>query len=114
MSFVQRHRPRRRKSKIGWRVFYLAVLALPNEVGLASATALFVLFLCARIRNLAFIAVRKSGLWTHKATHAHPVRMNLAARGALDLESVVERVLLGVVGLQIRHAAFSVSISWPQ
>lgn len=91
-------------------VFYLAVLALPDEVRFTSAATEFVLLLQVKTGLSANMAGFSLKVRTYKAAHADPVGMNLAARSALDLEGVVEGIFLGVIGLEVCHSAVIVSV----
>ena len=93
---------------------YLAVLALPDKVGLASAAAHLVLFLRrgAVWRRSAWRTALARGRrsssaapGTHESADGDGLGMGLAAGCALDLESVPKGVLLRVVGPQVGDAA---------
>nr|POF16290.1 hypothetical protein CFP56_23808 [Quercus suber] len=79
------------------------VLTAPNEIGFAATTRLLVRFLSFTETSVQ-AAVRSVPSEPYKSAHGDPVRVRLATRCTLDLESIIEGVLLRVFRLEIRHA----------
>lgn len=79
----------------------LAVLALPYEIGLATAAAHVVVFL----HREPCCSGRGAGQRAYEAVDADIVGVLLSARGALNSEHVPERAVLAVVGPQARDSS---------
>lgn len=91
----------------------LAALACPDKVGLASAAAHLVCLLEAGVsRPWAKRLCPWAGQGPYKTVEGDIFRVSLSTTSALDREGVPERVLLRVIGAEVRHPGGSQS-AWP-
>lgn len=81
---------------------YLAVLALPDEVCLATAALLLVHFLGW---DQSSRTAQSNWYQSYMSVDCDPVWVDFTTRSALHFECVVERLVLGVLGLEVGDTA---------